>query len=231
MKLKMNRSLTGGSVAALLVAGLPFCAFAQEPASDPAAATAAKPNRVLTPEEAREKAERRICKVQICGIFATRIAEGADIDCPIVKTWRESDIEEIISGGKLDWPWGKARCATQLKIKRSDLAAAAGDGITVKLSTLTLSCSLDLKSEGNSYDVKVDLSPQVTFADGHARAAQIHWGAIDAPLLAYGVIWPGAKLDNSLNLLGGQVVRMTNEFMGRKCARLKDESALPPTHQ
>ncbi|HDO51726.1 MAG TPA: hypothetical protein ENH05_03205 [Rhizobiales bacterium] len=228
---RMNAALGRRCVGALLIAGLPFYAGAQTPAGDPAALAPAKPKHVLTPEEAREKAQRKICKIQICGIFASRAAQGADIDCPIVKTWRESDIEDIISGGKLDWPWGKARCATRLRIKRSDLAAAAAAGITVKLGAHTLACSLDLKSEGESYDVKVGIAPEVTFANGRATAAQINWGAIDAPLLAYGVIWPGAKLDNSLNVLGGQVVKMTNEFMGRKCAALKDETALPSTHQ
>lgn len=229
---RMNAALGRRCVGALLIAGLPFYAAAQTPAGDPAAPALAKPKHVLTPEEAREKAQRKICKIQICGIFASRAAEGPDVDCPIVKTWRESDIEDIISGGKLDWPWGKARCATRLRLKRSVLAAAAGeDGITAKLDTLSIACSLDLKSEGQSYDVKVDMTPEVTFKGGRAVSAQINWGAIDAPLLAYGVIWPGAKLDNSLNVLGGQVVKMTNEFMGRKCAALKDETALPSTHQ
>jgi len=71
----------------------------------------------------------------------------------------------------------------------------------------------------------VDITPEVTFKGGKATAARINWGAIDAPLLAYSVIWPGATLDNSLNVLGGQVVKMTNEFMGKKCAAVKD--ALP----
>ena len=66
------------------------------------------------------------------------------------------------------------------------------------------------------------MTPEVTFEGGKALSARINWGAIDAPLLAYSVIWPGAKLDNSLNVLGGRVVKMTNEFMGKKCAALQD---------
>ena len=71
----------------------------------------------------------------------------------------------------------------------------------------------------------MDIKPEVTFAGGKATAARMNWGTIDAPMLAYSVIWPGAKLDNSLNVLGGQVVQMTNEFMGKKCDQVKD--ALP----
>lgn len=182
-----------------------------------------KPKRILTPEEKAEKAQRRVCKVQICSIFSSKDPEGADIDCPIVKTWREDDIEEIL-GNKFDWPWGKARCSTQLKLKRAVLAAAASEkGITTTLDTHTIHCSLDLKSEGETYDVKVDIAPEVTFRGGQATNAQIHWGTIDAPMLAYSVIWPGATLDNSVNVLEGQIVKMINEFMGRKCREVKDQ--------
>ena len=220
------------TVTSALLAGLalPHAATAQQPAEPypvpPVSEQAQKPKRILTPEEKAEKAQRRICKVQICSIFSTKDPQGANIDCPIVKTWREEDIEEILSGGKLDWPWGKARCTTQLKLNRATLAAAASAyGTTAKLVKHTITCSLDLKSDRESYDVRVDITPEVTFAGGKATGARINWGAIDAPMLAYSVIWPGAKLDNSLNILGGQVVKMTNEFMGKKCAAVKD--ALP----
>ena len=214
-------ALTGAALAAALVLGSPYAASAQGVEN-----SAAKPKRILTPEERAEKAQRRICKIEICSIFSTKDPQGADIDCPIVKTWREEDIEEMLSGGKLDWPWGKARCTTQLKLKRATLVAAAGeDGTLAKLDSHTITCSLDLKSDGASYDVKVDITPQVTFKGGEAISARMNWGAIDAPMLATSVIWPGAKLDNSLNILGGQVVKMANEFMGKKCASVKD--ALP----
>ena len=222
-----NLTFTSALLAGL---ALPHGASAQQPAepypAPPASEQAQKPKRILTPEERAEKAQRRICKVQICSIFSTKDPEGADIDCPIVKTWREEDIEEILGGGKLDWPWGKARCTAQLKLNRATLAAAAGtEGTVAKLEKHTITCSLDLKSDGASYDVKVDIKPEVTFAGGKATSARINWGAIDAPMLAYSVIWPGATLDNSLNILGGQVVKMANEFMGKKCNAVKD--ALP----
>ncbi len=186
-----------------------------------------KPKRVLTPEELAEKAQRRICKIQICSIFSTRDPKGADIDCPIVKTWREEDIANILSGGKLDWPWGKARCTTQLKLSRAMLAAAASeDGTQAKLDKHTITCSLDLKSEGENYDVQVDITPEITFKGGKATAGRMNWGSIDAPMLAYSVIWPSAKLDNSLNVLQSPLIDMINEFMSKKCGEVKDQLPL-----
>ncbi|MDA7946450.1 MAG: hypothetical protein MPJ78_03130 [Hyphomicrobiaceae bacterium] len=183
--------------------------------------------RVLTPAEKAEKAQRRVCKVQICSILSTKDPQGADIDCPIVKTWREEDIENMLSGGKLDWPWGKARCTTQLKLKRSTLAAAASPrSSTAKLDTHRIACSLDLKSDGETYDITVEITPEVTFKDGKATSGRLNWGSIDAPMLAYSVIWPSAKLDNSLNALEGPLVEMVNEFMGKKCREVKDQLPL-----
>lgn len=211
----------------LLVTLFALPALAQQPAvpypDPPAGEDVNKPKRILTPEEKAEKAERRVCKVEICSIFSSQESNGADINCPITKTWREDDIEDILSN-QIDWPWGKARCSTRLKLKRSVLAAATTDaGITTRLDTHTITCSLDLKSDGASYDVKVDVAPEVTFKGGKATAAKINWGDIDAPMLAYSVIWPGATLDNSLNVLQGQIVKMINEFMGKKCDAVTDQ--------
>lgn len=42
-------------------------------------------------------------------------------------------------------------------------------------------------------------------------------------MLIYPLIYAGTGLDNSSNILGGEVVRMVNEFTGEKCAEVKDE--------
>lgn len=213
--------LTGFATSLLAAPPQPTEPYPAPPASPQ---NSTKPKRILTPEEKAEKAQRRICKVEICSIFSTRDPQGADIDCPIVKTWREEDIEEILGGGKLDWPWGRARCTTQLKLDRASLAAASDTtSSVVKLDKHTITCSLDLKSDGASYNVNIDISPEVTFEGGKATTARMNWGTIDAPMLAYSVIWPGATLDNSLNVLGGKIVKMTNEFMGKKCLQVKDD--------
>lgn len=219
------------ALAIALAAAMALPAAAQQspapyPAPEPGGEDANKPKRVLTPEERAEKAQRRVCKVQICSIFASGEREGADVDCPVVKTWREEDIEEIL-GRTFTWPWGRARCATQLKLKRSMLAAAASpQGTKAKLDTHTIACSLDLKSDGQTYDVKVDIAPAVTFKDGRAAKAKVNWGKVEAPMLAYSVIWPGTALDNSANVLQGQLVKMINEFMGRKCAAVTDQTPI-----
>lgn len=209
----------------LVLMGAPAALGAEQPASaakESAQAAKAK-KRVLTPEEKREKELRKACKIRICDIFASREAVGDDVRCNIIKTWREEDIEEILSGGRIDWPWGRARCTAELSLARKMLAAAMGDEHVAKLKPHTVRCSLDRKSEGQTYDVTMTIAPEVTFKKGRAAKAQVNWGDIDAPVLAYGVLWPGAKLDNNLNVLEGQVVKMINEFVTAKCKEVANE--------
>lgn len=208
------------AIAFAVSAALSVPAIAQDKAS---AETPAKKKRVLTPEEKKEKEQRKACKIQMCDVLYSKKAEGPDISCDIIKTWREEDVEEMVTGGKIDWPWGSAKCTTKLNVSREMLAkAASGDAYVGKLKPHTVACTLDRKSEGKTYDVTVGIAPEVTFEKGKAVKAQINWGKIEAPMLAYGVIWPGAKLDNSLNAMGGKVVQMVNEFMTTKCDEIKD---------
>ena len=69
----------------------------------------------------------------------------------------------------------------------------------------------------------VSIAPKVTFKNGKAVSARINWGEADAPMLAYALIYAGTGFDNSANVLGPEVVRMVNEFTGKKCRRLKDD--------
>ncbi len=42
-------------------------------------------------------------------------------------------------------------------------------------------------------------------------------------MLVYALIYAGTGLDNSTNILGPEVVRMANEFTGKKCAAVRTE--------
>ena len=179
--------------------------------------------RVLTPEELAEKETRKACKQQICDIIATRDPTGEDIACDIVKTWREEDIVKML-GGRISWPWGKAVCQSKLEVKRGPLARAMSEaGYEMSMPPQTVRCTLSRKSEGEPYVVEITLSPRAKFEDGKAVEAQINWGEASAPMFVYPLIYAGTALDNSANVLGGEVVRMINEFTTKKCAEVKAE--------
>ncbi len=58
--------------------------LAQTPGTRPSDGAQREEERVLTPEERAEKAQRRVCKVHICGIFSAKDTQCANIDCPVV---------------------------------------------------------------------------------------------------------------------------------------------------
>jgi hypothetical protein len=177
----------------------------------------------LTDEERAEKQARTACKIKICDILATKDPQGDDVSCDIVKTWRESDITKML-GGRFDWPWGKAVCQSKLDIKREQLVNAMTQAnYEVVLPEQKVRCTLAQKSEAEPYAVGVSIAPKVTFENGKAVSARLNWGEANAPMLAYALIYAGTGFDNSTNVLGPEVVRMVNEFTGRKCKRVKDD--------
>ena len=183
----------------------------------------------LTPEEKAEKEARKACKIEICGVLASKDANGADISCAIVKTWREKDIGKML-GGRFEWPWGNAVCQSKLDLKRADLARAMSeDSAEVALGNQKVRCTLAQKGDAVPYEVEVTISPKVSFEKGKAVKAKLNWGEASAPMLVYALIYAGTGADNSANVLGPQVVRMVNEFTGKKCAEVRKEQSGAPS--
>jgi hypothetical protein len=127
-------------------------------------------------------------------------------------------------GGRFTWTWGKAVCQSKLEVKRDALVKAMTEAnYDVVLPEQKVRCTLAQKSEGEPYAVEVSIAPKVAFENGNAVSARLNWGEAKAPMLAYALIYAGAGLDNSANILGAEVTRMVNEFTTKKCAKLKDD--------
>ncbi len=226
----MQRTLV--MLAAMIALTLSLHASAADDAAPvPAASQETTPltgadTRVPTPEEKAEKEARKACKIKLCAIFATKDPAGEDVACDIVKTWRQEDITKML-GGKVDWPWGTAVCQSKLELARAPLAKAMSEpAYEVVVPTQKVRCTLEQKEKGEPYVVEIAIAPKVSFENGKAVKAELNWGEASAPMLVYALIYAGTGLDNSTNILGGEVVRMVNEFTGRKCGEVKNE--LPP---
>ena len=219
----MRRGL-GLLAVSLLVMGPSPALAAGDSADDakPTAGTQVTSKRALTPAEKAEKKARKACKIEICDILATKAPQGPDIACDIVKTWRTDDVIDML-GGRIDWPWGNAVCQSKLRLKRAPLTKAMSEArYRFVMEPQTVRCSLHQKT-GKPYVVELNMTPKVTFKDGKAISAEINWGEVSAPMLIYPILYAGTGLDNSANVLGPEVVRMVNEFAGKKCAKVKDE--------
>ena len=90
---------------------------AQEPKKDAEAAPE-------TEEEKKEREGRRKCAAQLCATLHNSKPADGHVACNVQKTWRKEVLTKILSRGKVSWPWGDARCASELKFDRATLIKA-----------------------------------------------------------------------------------------------------------
>jgi len=205
---------------ALLVLGvlpasvLPMRALAQD---KPAATTVPE-----TEEEKKEREVRRACAVALCSTLHNRKPDTGDVSCSVRKTWRKEHITKVLAKGKLSRPWGDARCSTELKFDRATLVKAMSEkNYDAQFPEHQVSCELDREAE--KYQVKLNIQPKVTFADGKAVKAVMNWGKIEAPMLAKSALWSATAADNTFGVLQSTVVEDINDFIQNKCTEVKEE--------
>ncbi len=175
-----------------------------------------------TPEEKEERETRRKCAVSACTTLRNKKPDTGELACSVRKTWRKETLNKIMNKGKVSWPWGNARCVGDLKIDRAVLAQAmSGPEFKAKFDKHELKCEIDLEKE--KYTMKVQMTPEITFKDGKAVKAAMHWGDIEAPTLAKTALWSITAADNQLGVLQGTIVEDINEFITTKCDEVKSE--------
>jgi hypothetical protein len=168
---------------------------------------------------AKEKEDRKACKIEICKAFA-QPGDGPAITCNVTKTWLAADIQKGFLGDKLTWPWGHAQCSASIDLDRKAIAGAARKpSATLKLKKHNITCKLDHKDpkKGTVYDIKLSIEPTVTFENGKATKAVMGWGKIEAPVLAKTAIWSATAVDSTFSVIANGVVRDINAFLTTKC--------------
>lgn len=173
----------------------------------------------LATRMAKEKEDRKACKIEICKAFASP-ADGAPIKCNVTKTWLAAEIQAGFLGDRLTWPWGDAQCNAAIELDRKAIAEAASKpSATIQLKKHDIVCKLNHKDpkEGAAYDLKLSIEPKVTFEGGKAVKAEMNWGSIEAPILAKSAIWPVTAVDANFGVIANGVVREINTFLTDKC--------------
>ena len=211
-----------GAVWLALVIGL--SASGPAAAQDKAEPAGAKVEE-LTQEETAEREGRKACKVAICAAFHVRKAEGPDITCNILKTWRKEQLQKMIERAKVSWPWGRVKCVADIRLKRADLIKATSEASYVTtLDKHEVNCEIERESEAPA-KIHFSFSPKITFANGKATNASLNWGSIEAPALVKGAMWTATATDNTFNVLQSTLVEDINDFIGPKCDEVKEEWA------
>jgi len=182
---------------------------------------AAAAEEKLTPAEIKEREARHGCKVKICSVFRLK-QPGEDVTCHIEKSWRQSQLNKMISKAGVSWPWGAVKCTSDIKLPREQMIKAMGEpSFKLALEEHTVACTVAREKEPAK--ISFAFAPVVTFKDGKAIKAQLNWGKIDAPTLVKGAMWTATATDNTFNVLQSTVVDDINEFLTTKCDEVKDE--------
>lgn len=183
----------------------------------------AKPDPATeTPEEKAEREGRRACAVQLCGVMHNKKPATGDVTCSVRKTWQKEYFTNIMSKASLSWPWGNARCGTNLKFDRALLVKAMSEKeFEAQFETHEVNCELDREAE--KYQLKMEIKPKVTFKDGKAVKAALNWGKIEAPTLAKSALWSATAADNTFGVFQNTVVEDINRFLDEKCTEVKDD--------
>ena len=199
------------SFLALLAVAVP----AQEPKKDAEAAPE-------TEQEKVERAGRRKCAAQLCSTLHNKKPADGQMVCDVQKTWRKEALTKVLSRGKVSWPWGDTRCASELKFDRATLVKAMQEPeFEAQFDTYDVRCQID--NAKDKYEVTVQLRPKVTFKQGKAVKANLNWGKLEAPTLAKSALWSITAADNTFGLLQSIAVDDINEFITTKCMEAKDE--------
>jgi len=199
---------------------------ARAQATAPAGAAVAPLKSVeLTPEEIAEKEARKGCKVRICSAFHKPQADGGEVACSVLKSWRKEQLDKMMQKAKVSWPWGRVKCSADIKLNREMLGKAmSGDRYEMTLDPHQVLCEVE-REKADAAQIKVQFTPKVTFEKGKAVKAHLGWGKIEAPTLLKGAMWTATATDNTFNVLQGTIVEDINDFIGPRCDEVKTEWA------
>jgi hypothetical protein len=185
-----------------------------------------KPAVELTEEEKKEQEIRKACKLKLCDIVLNRRADGPDVTCHVVKTWHKERLDEVMQKGKLSWPWGLARCNSDIRIERAMLLSSlAGPRHEAEIGKHHARCEVEREGGKERLQLTFEVSPKVTFENGRATKAKLNWGSVQGSATAKGALATASVIDNSFNVLQGTLIEEINDLLGPKCAEVKAEVA------
>lgn len=199
----------GGAVIALALLGLQPLGAQDDP--DPRKRTDI--DKDLAEQLYKEQQARRGCKVAICETARSKVAQGDNIACKVLKTWPDIDLKSKVLKGALDWPFGHAQCEANISIDRKLLAAAMSEAkYEAKIGKHDVTCHLSTKDGKDKHALTFSIDPVVTFEKGKATKAALGWSNVGGTTIAKSAAWSATAVDNTFNVLQGVVIEQINNF-------------------
>lgn len=173
----------------------------------------------LAARMAKEKADRRACKVEICSAFA-KPAGGPPITCDVTKTWLKRHIVKRIAGGSYVWPYGRLQCSLKLDLSRDEIKKAASTATaTLSLPTHTLTCNVGNAdpATGQAFSVTVSITPTAVFKDGAANSVSLEPVKTEGSTIASAAVTSIMAVDKISGIVSRAVASEINTFLFEKC--------------
>lgn len=172
----------------------------------------------LTARLIAESKARDACKRSICAVVRAKTPASGPLACKVLKTWPAQDLTEKIFKGKMDWKWGHAQCEADVSIDSSLLARIASEPkLEGKIGRHKVSCNLEQADGTSTHKVNFSIDPVVTFENGKATKAVLHWSEVDGSTMVKSALWSATAVDNTFNVLQGAVLEQINDFLGTRC--------------
>lgn len=174
------------------------------------------PARALEPPPG-EEAALKACEKQICKMILDKQPAGKDLACGLQKTWAKERLDEGRSKG-VSWGFGDARCEVDVKLSRAELYnALTKPKHKVFIPAHDVKCVIE--REGEIQPVMARLAPKLVFKNGKADKVWINLESIDGPADVKSTISAAAKLEDSLGIFHGPMIKQINKFMHQQCAK------------
>ena len=165
-------------------------------------------------EKKGEKEALKACETRTCSLISRKGA-GGDLACSIGRTWKQDSIKAGF-GARVAWRWGDAQCSANISIPGAILA----EGLTkpetkIALPLHTVTCLLEKEKE--LIPVNITLAPTLQMKDGRARKVWINVKSVDGPGVIRSAILTTARLEDSVGIFHGDIIKAVNKFIDR-CA-------------
>lgn len=173
----------------------------------------------LAARMAKEKADRRACKVEICSAFA-KPEGGPPITCDVTKTWLKRHIVKRIAGGSYVWPYGRLQCSVKLDLSREEIKKAASTPeAKLSLPAHTLTCNVNNAdpAKGQAFSVKVSITPTAVFKNGAAESVSLEPVKTEGSTIASAAVTSIMAVDKISGVVSRAVAKEINTFLFQKC--------------
>ncbi|MEQ8825083.1 MAG: hypothetical protein RIC14_11980 [Filomicrobium sp.] len=165
---------------------------------------------------AKEKGILAECERKLCRQILDKQPVDGSLQCDLEKTWGGKDIKKGAKSKSVSWGFGDAQCSVKLNIKRRHIVnALTKPKYEFTVPRHNVKCTVE--TDSGLKPLRATLGPKLKFKNGRAKKVWIRLKDIKGPEPLSSFVWTTAKLEDSLGIFHGEMIKQINKFVHRKC--------------